>query len=430
MSGEAVLVSEMMHPKAEAAVKGALERFYGSDKISSIWPGAVSTGSAARLPLNEVEIVVLPLDRIGAPAGASGAGVFVAYYSHKSDTTTRQAASQPLVVKIGVSHKLREEKDGADRWPPLTAQQKNRFAFPLHLDEEDDEHAILLAPFQSLSKLADGGNRNEVEVRDLWHLLDDKVELLAAANFDWKKIAGLVSQALDAIAPAHRGGLAQPTPTEVDYASQYAWYLRKTTHDGADSAKYIPTSLFGDNPDTVAFGSRWPNPTSIVRRIIDQGMRFTGYLGAVHGDLHPKNIVLDEYDAVQIIDFGWATVGRHIILDYVLLDLNLRGTTLPSQVSEQGILQLADFLREADDVDSLPAAVRERARIIRDVIWRKARKRAVAADWQREYLIPLFLVGYGLLVHLDKARNQPALVATVLQLAKELEGIVPPDPAA
>ncbi len=34
MSGEAVLVSEMMHPKAEAAVKGALERFYGSDKIS------------------------------------------------------------------------------------------------------------------------------------------------------------------------------------------------------------------------------------------------------------------------------------------------------------------------------------------------------------------------------------------------------------
>jgi hypothetical protein len=425
MSGEANLISEMLHPKAEAAVKGALERFYGSDKLSGIWPGAISTGSPPRLPLEEVEIVVLPLDRIGAPAGASGASVYIAYYSHNNSSPAKLAPSQPLVVKIGPSNKLREEKDGADSWAALTDHEKSKFAFPLHLDLEDDKHAILLAPFQSLAKAAEGGNRNEVEVRDLWHLLDDKRELLAGAKFDWTKVSGLVSQALDALEPAHRGNLAGRVSREVDYATQYEWYLRNTTRGGKGSAKYIPTALFGDDPVTTAFGLNWPNPTAIVRRIIDQRMTFTGYLGAVHGDLHPKNIVLDKFGGVQIIDFGWASVNHHIIRDYVLLDLNLRGTTLPSQVSEQGILQLARFLREADDVSSLPRAVRGRAGIIRNVIWKKARANAIVNDWEREYLIPLFLVGYGLLVHLDSARNQPSLVATVLQLAKELDAIVP-----
>lgn len=430
MSGEANLVSEMLHPEAEAAVKGALERFYGSNKLSGIWPGTGSTGSPGRPPLEEVEIVVLPLDRIGAPAGASGASVYIAYYRHNNSTPTKLAPSQPLVVKIGPSNKLGKEKDGADNWAELTDQAKSKFAFPLHLDVEDAKHAILLAPFQSLATPEEGGNRNEVEVRDLWRLLDDKNELLAAANFNEKKISDLVSEALDAMEPAHRGNLAKRVSREVDYATQYEWYLRNTTRGGDGSAKYIPTALFGDDPVTKAFGLSWPNPTAIVRRIIDQRMTFTGYLGAVHGDLHPKNIVLDKSGRVQIIDFGWATVDHHIIRDYVLLDLNLRGTTLPSQVSEQGILQLARFLREADDVSSLPPAVRGRAKIIHNVIWEKARANAIVNDWEREYLIPLFLVGYGLLVHLDSARNQPSLVATVLQLAKELEAIVPPDSAA
>ena len=72
-------------------------------------------------------------------------------------------------------------------------------------------------------------------------------------------------------------------------------------------------------------------------------MRFTGILGAVHGDLHPKNIVLGNYGNVQIIDFGWAGVDPHVVVDYALLDINIRGTTLPSQISEHSILDLGGF---------------------------------------------------------------------------------------
>lgn len=75
MSNNAQLVSDMLQFDAEAALKGALERFYSTDKLRWIWPSAMSGTSGARLPIEAVKIIVLPLDRIGAPAGASGAGV-------------------------------------------------------------------------------------------------------------------------------------------------------------------------------------------------------------------------------------------------------------------------------------------------------------------------------------------------------------------
>jgi hypothetical protein len=112
-------------------------------------------------------------------------------------------------------------------------------------------------------------------------------------------------------------------------------------------------------------------------------------------------------------------------IDQVHAALNLRGTTLPSQICEADILSLAGFLRPDDDAMGLPAPVRARAEIIKDVIWAKAKTRAVETDWTTEYLIPLLLVGYGLLVHLDAARNQPALVATVLQVSELIKSRLP-----
>lgn len=330
-------------------------------------------------------------------------------------------------MKIGPAGKLREEKEGADKWPDLTIQQMGRFAFPLHYDDTEaaSDRAVLLAPFNSISRATHGGARNDVEVRDLWRLLDNKDELSRADAIDWDKVAGLVAQALDAMEPPHQGGKGRPPLTTTCYADQFDKYLRKTTRSGPESRSYITSSLFGDQPFTTAFGREWPNPALLVRRIVDQRMAFDGVLGPVHGDLHPKNIVIDAANAVQIIDFGWATVDRPIVVDYLLLDLNLRGTTLPSQISEDSILQLASFLHPEHDLSLLPGAVQNRAKIIQQVIWNKARERVVREDWVKEYMIPLFLVGYGLLVHLDSARNQPALAATVLQLAQELDDIVP-----
>ena len=63
------------------------------------------------------------------------------------------------------------------------------------------------------------------------------------------------------------------------------------------------------------------------------------------------------------------------------------------------------------------AALRERIDLIHDVIWDRVQRQGVVHDWLSEYVIPFLVVAYGLLVHLDKSRNQGALVATVLAAA-------------
>ena len=136
-------------------------------------------------------------------------------------------------------------------------------------------------------------------------------------------------------------------------------------------------------------------------------------------NLHPKNIVLDETNTPSVIDFGWARAHAPIVIDYVLLDLNVRSMTLPPQVDEKSILDISKFLDCNQDAASLPYSVRQRARII-EKIWCNVQKHHVVKNWEEEYLGPLFVMAYGLLVHLDNARNQAALIATVLAAGEYL----------
>lgn len=409
-----------MEDAHQRALIGALERLLGGNTLKSVWPAAFDAKNGGKpIPLGDVQMIVLPLDRIGAPAGASGAGVYIAYYSHAPKAGPARLASPPLVVKIGLADKLQEEKNGADSWPSLSPQDAERFALPFHLDLEDAEWSVLIAPFHSAFDVAEEGTRNNIKVRDLWRLLDDKDELLGLSEQHWAKVEQCVGQALDAVQSPHRATLAKPRRLSQPYSSAYNWYLRSTT--GTGRLCHIPKLVFGSAPKVNAFGQTWDNPVLLVDELVS-GRVFSGLVGAIHGDLHPKNIVLNHENVARIIDFGWAKCDAHIVQDYLLLDLNLRGTTLPSQMAEADVLALASFLHPAQDVAMLPEPVRRRARIIKEVIWEKAMARAVQ-NWEDEYLIPLLLVAYGLLVHLDSARNQPALVATVLAATKAIKGL-------
>lgn len=414
---KATFVPEMLEEAQQRALVGALERILESSFLETAWPAAFEAKQCgAPISSGDISMVVLPLDRIGAPAGASGANVYIAYYSHSSKVGPVRAASPPLVVKIGEERKLKREKESADDWPSLSMEEKQRFALPFHLDLGHPEWAVLIALFQSKFDLVAAGTRNNIKVRDLWRLLADKEELLGLDDNHWEAVSQCISQALDAVNPPHRATLAQPQRKQQPYGTAYSLYLRKTT--GAGELSHVPRLIFGEGATVSAFGQTWDNPISIVEEIVSSRV-FSGFVGAVHGDLHPKNIVINSESAARIIDFGWAKRESHIVQDYLLLDINLRGTTLPSQTSEADVLALAGFLDPSEDVDSLPLMVRRRARIIKDVVWKKATSRAVE-NWESEYLVPLLLVGYGLLVHLDRARNQPALVATVLATARAI----------
>jgi serine/threonine protein kinase len=165
----------------------------------------------------------------------------------------------------------------------------------------------------------------------------------------------------------------------------------------------------------------------LVEQIVANHDEFVGAYGPVHGDLHPKNIVFDDADKANIIDFGWATNGRHVVVDYLLLDINLRAMTMASQIPENQLLGAAKCLALDDQPEAdADERLQWRLQAVRDVIWkiaqdRKAVSSATGKEWLQEYLIPYFLVAYGLLVYLDNAQNQRALLACVLAAAERIQ---------
>ena len=104
------------------------------------------------------------------------------------------------------------------------------------------------------------------------------------------------------------------------------------------------------------------------------------------------------------------------------MDINLRSITLPSHVQEREILKMARFLTRDRKPTAMQPFLQRRVDLIQEAIWERVKQQGIVRNWLAEYVIPLFIMAYGLLVHLDKARNQMALVATVLAAAEYIDG--------
>jgi hypothetical protein len=416
---------ELMSESCEVALRMALQRYYETD-MKRAWPAAYDARKKEAFAPSDIDLIVLPLDRIGAPAGASRALVFVAYFAHRGDPlgTPQHDPSPPVIVKIGEAGELAAEFTIKRKWPTLPADVDRNFAIPHRLDKVDTKHWILIAPFQSDFEPVDG--RQGIRLRDLWSILNDKDELLAGSGPDWSRLQTYISNALDTIHRLHRANHPAYRRLNQSYAKSYDWYLRDTkmVRKSKGTRAFLPAQLFGSGRVVTAFQQTWPNPVGLISKLMKSSSTFEGAYGPVHGDLHPKNIVLGRGDSVQIIDFGWSRTSLHIVVDYVLLDINIRALTLPSQISRTEILQIAKLLRPTDDMTTLSDVLRPRAELIKGTVWSAAESKGAVQDWDSEYLIPLFIVAYGLLVHLDSARNQSALVATVLAAAEAIEGPV------
>ncbi|HZG07953.1 MAG TPA: hypothetical protein VEZ70_03125 [Allosphingosinicella sp.] len=419
------LFFDLMDEDDRQAIAQAAQELLGDrESLRQVWPGAYDgrLRKGMSLDLSGVELVVVHLDRIGAPAGASGAQVFAAYFQHRpqSPATCEFLPSPPLIIKLGTAEEIEAEHDFIGKWPSLPDDVSPRFALPIAYSGPP-ERSVLWSPFRSEYRPDPSGHGQRIGLIDLWKPLNSPMTDGAADGFADGRIARLVRGTLDLMSVVHRRNQASLRREKATYHDLYQRYLRKAAREG-DLRWGMISSLFGSEESIRRFGREWPNPAVVLSKILDAESEFQGVCGPVHGDLHPKNIVLGRDDTVHIIDFGWSHHNRHVVVDYLLLDLNLRAITLPSHIPEADVLALAGFLKPEDDPKSLPASVASRAAVIRDTIWERALNgEKIVENWRKEYLIPYFLVAYGLLVYLDAARNQDALIATVLAAAKEIE---------
>ncbi len=425
-----ILVPDILDETSEKAIVEGLKGAYVA-KPMNVWPAAYDAKERRHLDIDfeQMEFVLVPLDRLGAPSGMSGSRVIVGYYRHcPVSGAARIAISPPLVIKVGPAMQLREEHNRSEAWPTLPPQTALRFARPLWFGADlvsgHPDLAVLVAPFSSNIELSEDGLRHEMKVQDLWRLLIDPAELRGP---DWPALGEIerhLRSVLEILDPVHRANYSKYQREPRSYRNEYDWYLRRASPSGSDKSNiHIPERLFGTGPTVERFGRVSPNPIRVVGALCIENFEFVGSMGAIHGDLHPKNIVLGK-DIEYVIDFGWAHENSHLVKDFALLDLNIRAITLPAQTPDAEVVALANLIKPGDDVESLPPCVRHRARLIKNVIWDRVSKTNIV-DWDREYLAPLFLISYGLLVYMDTARNQTSLMATVLRLADHLAHALP-----
>ena len=347
----------------------------------------------------------------------------LAYFVSSEKPEAEDFRSTPMVLKIAetgsaANTKLQREKRNADVVRQFVVD-KDRFALPVEFSDGTGSRQ----PYSVLWSRFTHGRTSD----DYWLGLDDLHSLLKGqCRVKGAKAAEILPQALQLLRPLHCKGLLEPKYIKKSLVEHYRPYLR----DLLDSQLEWPTarehwatrwqSVWAPpNQENIRqFGNSWRNPFWVL----DQLRRFPDrrlICGVVHGDLHPRNIVIAGHAEPHLIDFGWAGDRRHITQDFVLLECNLRffvqepalpfhdARLMSSRIGFDKGPQAASFTTDA---------ARERAELI-DKLRQGVRLHFPPdTDWDVEYVVPLFLTSLGLLKHMTNCENQLASQLTVLSL--------------
>lgn len=439
------IISEMLEPAEQEVVRQSaeniLQKLQAANRSTdvynfaeTIWPAAVEEKSL------DPALLLIPLSRLGAVQGFSGNRVMIGYFI---DRTNKLIPSRPMIVKIsskGSSHKILEEKKRADSVRLYLAYYPGQFALPLHCEVIDD-FGVLWSPFSSSTPLlktydVSSPSRLALTIEDLWiHLrkssppkpsitavtaedvlLAPAKDIPEALNRDIDLVA-VIDQVFESLKPLHmRGGKVQSESRSL--AIEYEKYLREVNTWGE-----AWHSIWGPGTEKTieAHGLKRTNPFWVLEKIRKLKPTLIR-CGAVHGDLHPKNILFSDHRSPHVIDFGWAEDNAHVAKDFVLLECNVRFMVLRPEIPTNDLQKLCNWI----DFTAAPAVTDQhcqlRVRLI-EKIRNKAREALhPSTTWETEYVIPLFLVALGLLKHLRDTDNQASAISTVLALSDWLAG--------
>ncbi|HSN97652.1 MAG TPA: phosphotransferase, partial [Candidatus Nanopelagicales bacterium] len=379
----------------------------------AVWP-ALTLPEFEHAKLNKFDLTLLPLSRIGQMEGKSGSLVLIGYFSVEYP---ERLYSHPLVIKTldrSKSNKLRLEYDHALTIKPFTYDRKDNFAIPIFLDEQQSGYDILWSIYSATSAISEDGAAPISKVKDLREPI---------VRCDNEQVQHVMDNVFDLLKNCHRR-FGRSSRKESALGNEYEWYLRGMWDEsggkwgqkwqdvwGTVDQKFIKSSI----------GMRI-NPLWVVEKL--KPMERPMYMGAIHGDLHPGNVILRDRSSPAIIDFGWAQNCAHIAKDFVLLECNLRFLMLRTEVRTDELEDFASWVGwNSAPPDRLGEYLRERAGLI---VQLRAKAAAVFPDdtnWDEEYLAPLFLVAMGLLRFAPQLGNQLMAIRFVEATANALADV-------
>lgn len=288
----------------------------------------------------------------------------------------------PFVVKTDRRSVIKREADGVSRlrtyFPgALTAQ-----IFP-----SPSEPEAIIYPLVSVD-----GTEFVVELSELVFLPPHAQQLGRPSSSE------LLTAAYESCKQAHAG----PSRSIV-FGEEYHRYLRESPERLLTDP--LP-ELFQDSSTVEIYGQTLRDP----RRILEAARRveLEVMTCAVHGDLHPNNVLFGLKFAPVLIDYAWGQLRGHFIKDYVLMECSLRFLLTPRLLQPNIMMQLDDALLDEEGyeaVASLDASGRT-AQVLKEtadlvsVIRTQCRQRHREYRFE-EYLLAQYFVLMGAMRLLD-----------------------------
>lgn len=369
----------------------------------AIWPELGQPEFQSEM-VKKITLTLWPLSRIGQMEGRSGSQVLIAYFSASN---LSDCHSRPLIIKTldkRKSDKLGIEYNNALSVECFVNDRKDGFAMPIFFEPDQVGYQILWSICSVSSPI-----KTEQGSGELVFFVDDLRTPLKRGSHS--RAGKVISAALELLSSFHRRAGSE-TASSLEIKQEYKVYLREMWPE--DSSKWGEKweAVWASREEQYLPNDRTKyNPLWIIDKLLD--MKIDMHLGAIHGDLHPGNIILGEKDAPTIIDFGWACDKSHIAKDFVLLECNLRFLTLQTELPEQEIEAFAKWIGWNASQPSVGKYLNARMKLIQDVRNKAAAVFPQGTDWDREYIAPLLLVAVGLLRFAPQLGNQLAAIRFV-----------------
>lgn len=373
-------------------------------------------------------LYMLPLDRVGAKMGKSGSNVFVSYLKFKSGNEVFH--SQPLIVKFNVFAKSKNSynplKEEFEKTKEIKAVNSERFATSIwydsieitdqrkyHSNSHRSEFCILLSPFKPVGgSIEYEPNIEELQENNL------RKEMVNITKGSAKKIKIRIKNILKALTYWHSNN-QRPKRCNRSFSDEYLGYLRDV-----GGWKKNWEFIWGNLDSTVVydFNTLWVNPFWLLDELLSYEAQMT--VGAIHGDLHPRNIVISENSSV-LIDFGWANGDAHIAKDYVMLEANFRFQSMTHKYSHEYLVNLSKSITSEEILRS-PEPVLQCIGVIRNsfLIHHQNFTEGHGYNELYEYIIPLFIVSTGLLKYIEDIGNFESARLSVLELGNYINAKV------
>lgn len=386
-----------------------------SQSMLSFWPGLIGK-SKQDIKDGNFKIFILPLERVEASEGASGSRVLVAYFqfneeTHFSNSVVLKLRDLSNDTDVGYN-KLEYEKSQGEALSPLVNGNWKYFVFP-HFYSHYRQIGVLWALFYSSVDPKPTINLAKPTLKEdnLWKQFDKLT--LRCDNSELKRsIKRGVEEALNAVSIIHMS-LRYKQKLQT-LTTHYKWYLRKN--------KWLVSwgEVWGMRKTTNDLGQKWINPIHVFERLKKYKSKIT--IGAIHGDLHTKNILFTPNRSIRIIDFGWSKLEGHVAKDFLLLESNLRFMILHPDVPYNDLLLLAETLNETEYIEKkfqcpYSKYIHELIFDIRNIAFKVLDNHNI----YNEYLIPLFFVSIGLLEFSKTFNNIIGAKLTILELSRLID---------